>query len=266
METKSISDYVQSLHDIIPAIQMGLLPPTVAQVYHKFAESNTITTTSSILSTCQNQDPFNTAGDDLYISSASANDTQTVYLEGISHDTGEMIAEYVILQGQAGVPLSGVFRTVFRGYNTNGVSFDGDVYVGSEATPTGGIPAVDNQFAHLPAIFDGKVINQTLTSIFTIPINYVAFITNWYGTATKGKDVDMVAYSRFTGGVFTYKERMFNFESSGQKSLPWLRFSEGSDFKVEAITSQGTVDGSVSYDIILIHKDYIDKDRPLSWR
>jgi len=266
METKSITDYVQSLEDIIPALQLGLLPDGIGQVYHKFAESDSIIVTPTIISTLQNQDPFNYDGDTLYISSSDDTDTQIMYIEGVEYGTGEIIGEYVALTGQTAKQLTNVFRTVFRGFNTNGTNLVGDVYVGSEQTPTAGVPATDNAYAHIPTEYNGKHVNQTLTSIFTIPKGFTGFVTNWYGTATKGKDVDMVAYARVAGGVFKYQERMFNFESSNQKILPWLRFPEGYDFKVEAITSQGTVDGSVSYDIVLLHNDYINKTRPLSFR
>lgn len=42
METNSITDYLQSIQDLIPAIQMGLFPdPTIGTVYHVLSESGT---------------------------------------------------------------------------------------------------------------------------------------------------------------------------------------------------------------------------------
>ena len=265
METKSITDYIQTIQDIIPAIQMGLLPDTVGQVYHKFAESNSVTTTATLLSTVPNPDPFNTSGLQLYITSAGT-DTQIIYIEGIDFTSGEMAAEYITLQGQTPVPLVNTYKTILRAYNTNGTYMTADAYIGSEPTPILGVPAVNNTYAHIPFEFDDKIVNQTLTSIFTIPTGYTGFVTNWYATATKGRDMETIAYARSTGSVFRYQERMFNFESSYQKALPWLRFPQGTDFKVEAKTSVGTIEGSCSYDIVLIHNDYINKERPLSWR
>ena len=266
METNSITDYLQSLHDLIPALQMGLLPDGIGQVYHKFAESALITTTTSILSTNQNQDPFNTAGDPLYLSSASATDNQKIYIEGVILSTGEIAAEYKNLNGQTAVPLDNIYKTILRAYNANGVEFTADAYIGSETTPALGVPIWDNVYAHIPGIFQSKLANQTLSSTFTVPTGFTAYIVNWYGTATKGKDVELIAYARPVNGIFRYQERMFNFESSKQKQLPWLKFPTGTDFKVSALTTQGTVDGSCSYDIILVSNDFISKFRPLAWR
>lgn len=266
METNSVTDYLQSLHDLIPALQMGLLPDGVGQVYHKFAESDHITTVSTILSSNENPDPFNTTGKSLYLSSASATDTQLVYIEGIDFITRELTAEYLTLDGNNPLPLVNGYYKILRAYNANGTEFTGDAYIGSNATPPLGIPAWADVYAHIPGVYQGRQVNQTISSTFTVPIGFTGFITNWYGTASKGKDTDLIAYARTPGSIFRYQERMFNFESSSQKQLPWLKFPERADFKVEVVTSQGTVDGSLSYDIILVSNDFISKFRPLSWR
>lgn len=266
MDTRSVTDYLQTIEDIIPALQLGVLPDYTGQVYHKFAESAAVATVPSLLSSHPNTDPFNENGDTLYLSSASLTDTQSIYIEGTLHSDGTIAGEIVLLDGQTAVQLTKVYRTIIRAYNTNGVELTGDAYIGTEAIPTLGVPADANVYAHIPAVFQGKTVNQTLSSIFTIPEGYTGFITNWYGTATKGKDVELIAYARQKGGIFRYAERMFNFESSSQKTLPYLKFPSGTDFKIMAATSQGTVDGSCSYDFILLNNDYISKSRPLAFR
>ena len=266
METRSITDYLQTLDDIIPALQLGVLPDYTGQVYHKFAESITIGTTATVLSSLVNENPFNENGDTLYLSSASATDNQSIYIEGVLHSDGTIAAETKALNGQTAVQLTNVYRTILRAYNNNGVEFTEDAYISNEAVPTLGVPLAVNTYSHIPASFQGKTVNQTLSSIFTIPMGYTGFITNWYGTATKGKDVELIAYARPTGGIFRYQERMFNFESSAQKQLPYLKFPGGTDFKIMARTSQGTVDGSCSYDFILLKDEFISKSRPLAFR
>lgn len=266
METNSITDYLQSIQDLIPALQIGLLPDGVGQVYHKFAESDHVGTEATIMSSNLNPDPFNTAGVALYLSSASDTDTQIVYIEGILHSDGTIAAEYKNLNGNNAVALDNVYKTILRAYNANGVEFTADAYIGSEPTPALGIPATNNTYGHIHATYQGKISNQTLSSTFTVPAGYTGFITNWYGTATKGKDVELIAYGRAPNAIFRYTERMFNFESSNQKHLPWLRFPQGTDFKVMAKTTQGTVDGSCSYDVVLLLNDFINKIRPLAWR
>lgn len=267
METNSITDYLQQIGDIIPAIQMGLFPDgTVGKVYHKFAESVTVSTTATILQSFTNQDPFNTNGDVQYISSSDDTDNISIYIEGVLHSDGTIAAETITTTGQTAVQLQNIYKTILRGYNANGTPLVGDVWIGTEANPVLGVPAVANQYAHIPAIYHEKQAQQTLTSIFTVPTGYTGFITNWYCTAGKGKDVEMVAYAKPQNGVFRYQEQIFAFESSVQKTLPWLRFTEGADMKIEAATSTGTIDSAVTYDLVLLKNDFIDKFRPLAWR
>jgi hypothetical protein len=265
METKSITDYVQSLHDIIPAVQMGLLPDGVGTVYHKFSESDHITTVPSIMSSSLNQDPFNYLGAQLYISSSSALDTVSIYLEGVDMD-GRIAGESIITNGTAAIPLTTTFRTIFRGYNNNGIPLVGDIYVGSEQNPALGIPAINNTLSVITATYLLKSSNQTLTSVFTVPLGFTAFLTGWYGDAAKGKDITLVAYARQYGKIFRYQESMSNYQSSLYKPLPFMRFPEKTDFKVEASTEQGTQTGSCTYDILLLENDFLGKFRPLAWR
>jgi len=266
MSTRSITDWVQTLDDIIPALQMGLVPDSaIGQVYHKFSESNQITTQASILSSCENQDPFNTAGSQLYISSSDAADTQQIYLEGVDQNF-LMASELITLTGQTAKALTTNFRTIFRGWNNNGTVLAGDVYVGTEVTPTGGIPATDNQYAMIPSIYDDKQVNQILTSVFTVPDNYTGFITEWYTSAAKSKDIELTAYARLYQKIFKYEAHMSTFESSIQRELPFLKFPSKTDFKVEALTSSGSISASTSYTLILLHNNYINSAREVVWR
>ena len=265
MNTKSVTDYLQSLRDIEAAIQLGILPETIGTIYHKFAGRLNIDTTQSIISTCYNENPFNTTNQQLYLSSADATANQTIFLEGI--DQNYQVRQLNIqLQGQTAIPLSVNFRTVWRGYNSSSTDLLGDVYVGTEANPTGGIPAVDNQYANIVSIINGKLVNQTLTSIFTIPTNYTGFVTRWYVTADKGADIDFTAYVREENKVFRYVERMQIFESSYAKELPYMRIPEKTDMKVMGATSVAQGNGSVTYDLILINNDFLNKMRRLNWR
>lgn len=267
MESNSITDYLQSLHDIIPAIQMGLFPdPTIGTVYHVLSESDHVGVTPTIFGSNLNPDPFNDAGAALYLSSASATDTQYMYIEGILHSDGTIAAEYKYLNGQTAVQLTNVYRTILRAYNANGVEFTADAYIGSEPTPTLGIPATDNIYAHIPATYNSKTVNSMLTSVFTVPVGYTAFITNWYSSAPKGKDIELMAYARSTGHIFMYKENLTVYQNTTQKTLPWLKFPAGTDFKVNAITTQGTQSGAATFDVVLLLNEFINKIRPLAWR
>ena len=267
METNSITDYLQSLNDLIPAIQMGLFPdPTIGIVYHVLSESDHVGVTPTIFGSNLNPDPFNDAGDTLYLSSASATDNQYMYIEGVLHSDGTIAGEYQYLNGLAAVPLDNIYRTILRAYNANGDYMTAAAYVGTEITPLLGIPATANIIAHIPATYNGKTVNGMLTSVFTVPTNYTAFITNWYSSAPKGKDIELMAYSRSAGHIFRYRENLTVYQNTSQKILPWLKYTAGTDFKVDAMTTQGTQSGAATFDVVLLRNDFIKKFRPLAWR
>lgn len=265
MKTVSITDYLQSLKDIIPAIQMGIVPSDIGIVYHKFAGSINISTTQSIISTCPNENPFNTNNLPLYISSSSILDTQEIFIEGVDQNY-KVVQEKITLQGQTAVPLVTEFRTIWRGYNNNTVDIVGEVFVGSEVAPTSGIPNDDNMYLHIPGTINGKLTNQSLTSIFTIPEGYTGFIISWFTTATKGKDIDFIAYTRESGGVWRYQDRISVYEATFQKDMPYMRIPEYTDMKVLGATQVGTTNASTTYDLILINNEYLKKMRTLKWR
>ena len=266
METNSITDYLQSIQDLIPALQIGLLPDGVGQVYHVLAESDHVVVTPTIFGSNLNQNPFNDAGAALYLSSASATDNQYMYIEGILASDGTIAAEYKNLNGLTAVPLDNVYRTILRAYNATGAVMTGDAYIGSEAAPALGIPATANIMAHIPANYNGKQVNSTITSTFTVPAGYTAFITNWYSSAPKGKDIELIAYSRSAGHIFLYKENLTVYQNTAQKQLPWLKFASGTDFKVDAMTTQGTQSGTATFDVVLLLNDFLQKIRTLAWR
>ena len=265
MNTVSITDYLQSLTDIIPAIQMGIVPSDIGIVYHKFAGSINISTTQSIISTCPNENPFNTDNLPLYISSTDNTDTQEIFIEGINQNY-QVVNELITLQGQTAVSLQTDFRTIWRGYNNNTVDLAGDIYIGSESNPTNGEPAENNMYLHIPGTINGKLTNQSLTSIFTIPDGYTGFITSWFATATKGKDIDFIAYTRENMGIWRYQDRISVYESTFYKEMPYMRIPEKTDMKVLGATQSGTSNASTTYDMILINNEYLKKMRQLKWR
>ena len=265
MNTKNVTDYLQTLHDLIPAIQMGVVPPSTGITYNKFAGRLDIGTTQSIISTCHNENPFNTTGTQLYISSADATANQVIFLEGVDQNY-EVKQVNIQLQGQTAIPLTTNFRTIWRGYNNDSTDLTGDAYVGSEATPTDGVPADENMYCNIISIINGKLVNQTLTSIFTIPKGYNGFVTSWYCSAPKSADIDFTAYIREKDKVFRYVERMALYQTSFKKDLPFIRIPEFADIKVMGATQNANYNGTTIYDLTLVSKDYLNKIRRLDFR
>lgn len=265
MKTRSVTDYLQALKDIEAAIQFGILPPSIGTVYHKFAGAIAIPdSTQKIISVCENENPFNDAGIALYISSSNASDTQEIYIEGI--DTNyQAITATVSLNGQTAV-LIPTFRTIWRAYNNNSTDLQGTVYVGTAASPTNGVPSTNNQYAAIPGTANNKLVNQSLTSIFTIPEGYTGFITRWYGVSDKGDDVDFTMYRRSQGKVWRYIDRLQVYQNSFSKEMPYLKFNEMDDLKIMGISSKNTSNGSITYDLIILNNEYLNKTRLLAWR
>lgn len=263
--TVAISDYLQSLRDIEAAIQFGIMPSEIGKVYHKFAGRVGINTSQVMISTCENENPFNTSGLQLYISSANISDTQEIFLEGVDQDY-KVKSVSITLQGQTAVSIPIVFRTIWRGYNNNSTDLLDDVYVGSEATPINGVPAIDNQYAVINSLVNGKIVNQTLTSIFTVPDGYTGFVTRWDAVADRNDDIDFTAYGREQNKVFRYMERIQVFETSHQKELPYLKIPSKTDIKVLGASAKNNSNGSITYDLILLNNDYLQKMRRLNWR
>lgn len=255
MRTNRITDYLQSINDIIPAIQLGLFPDqTIGQVYHSLAETNQAGTSPTILSNNTNQNPFNVNGESLYLVSDSETDTQIIYIEGILHSSGSIAAETKNLNGTTQVPLTNIYKTILRAYNANGVELSADAYIRS----------TNNIYAVISSTYNDKKVDATLHGIFTVPLNYTAYIVNWTTSAPKGRDVELIAYYRTPGSIFRYSETLSVYQSTVQKTLPWMKFEEKTDLKVEVISS--TSIANVTFDTVLLRNDFIDKFKPLAFR
>lgn len=266
METKSITDYLQQLKDIETAIQFGVLPNDIGIVIHKFTGRLDVDTTQRILSSCYNENPFNENALQLYISSSSELDNQYIVLEGIDQNFN-VIYTTISLNGTTAVPIPTIYRTLWRGYNNNSIDINGTVYIGSEPTPVNGIPSVNNQFLVINGILNAKLINQSLTSIFTIPSGYTGFITRWDVTPGKSADkLDFTAYFRMFQKAWRYRDRITTHNQSIQKELPYIKVPEKTDIKIMVSALLGTSTASATYDIILINNEYLQKTRTLYWR
>lgn len=51
-----------------------------------------------------------------------------------------------------------------------------------------------------------------------------------------------------------------------ETELPFIRIPERTDLKVLGASAKTGSNGSVTYDLILLNNDFLQKFRPLSWR
>jgi len=203
---------------------------------------------------------YPTSASTMYISSSSAADTaagtgaRTVTVYGLDADF-EQISVTVSLNGQTGVQLNGalnwyrVNRIVVNTAGSGGANA-GVLYVGTEATPSGGVPAT--KYATV-AIGD----NQTLMCLWTVPVGYTAYLhqKDVSASSSAGKFAIFTLVSRPNGGVFNVRDRVTLANNS--TSIPYwnpIVFTEKTDIEVRAVADSagGTITASATLDITYI--------------
>jgi len=199
----------------------------------------------------------------LYISSSSTDDdvagtgATSAKVSGLDANYDE-VSVTVNLDGQTGVQLGDasnwirVNRIEVLTAGSGGANA-GVLYVGTEATPSSGVPT--NKYATV-AIGD----NQTLMALWTVPRGYSAYLYQTNVTAactTSNKLLTCTIVARPQGGVFNVKDK-FGIQVDGgsivQKYNFPLKFTEKTDIEVRAISDSGTgnVEVSAGLDILYI--------------
>ena len=226
---------------------------------HKFGFNSAIDTTLATIWLQGGLYSYLSSASTLYISSSSTDDTgagtgaRTVTVSGLDNNFDEKI-ETVTLNGQTGVEINGstwfrVNRVVVNTAGTGGANA-GVLYVGTEATPSGGVPT--NKYATV-----GIGDNQTLMMTYTIPRGYTAYVTqkDVSASSSAGKFAILSLVARPYGGVFNTKDRVLS--SSGYSTIEYpypLKFAEKTDIEIraKADSAGGTVTVSAALDILLI--------------
>lgn len=202
-----------------------------------------------------------TSASTLYVSSSSANDTaggtgaQNVTISGLDADYNE-VSITVDLSGQTGVQLglANNWIRVNRGIvNTAGAtgSNEGVIYVGIEAAPVGGVPAIP-----YTTITIGN--NQTLQAFWTVPTGYTAYIyqTNIStGNSSNTRAVlKTVLTARPFGGVFNTKEVIVLTDGNHLQDYNFpIKLTEKSDIEFRAESSRPAVDFNVSASLNILY-------------
>ena len=232
---------------------------TYHEFVHKFGFYNAVDTNLTTIWSQGGVYSYLSSASVLYISSSSTDDTgagtgaRTVTVSGLDNNFDEK-AETVSLNGQAGVELNGStwFRVNRIVVNTagSGGGNAGVLYVGTEATPSGGVPT--NKYATV-----GIGDNQTLMMTYTIPRGYTGYVTqkDVSASSSAGKFAILSLVARPHGGVFNVNDRVLS--SSGYSTIEYpypLKFTEKTDIEIraKADSAGGTVTVSAALDLILI--------------
>ena len=232
---------------------------TYHQSIHKFGFYDSVTTSLTTIWSQGGVYSYLSAASTLYISSSSTDDTgagtgaRTVTVSGLDNNFDQKV-ETVTLNGQLGVELNGstwfrVNRIVVNTAGSGGANA-GVLYVGTEATPSGGVPT--NKYA---TVLAGD--NQTLMCIYTVPRGYTAFLTqkDVSASSSAGKFAILSLVARPFGGVFNLKDRVLSSQGYSNIAYPYpLKFTEKTDLEVraQADSAGGTVTVSAALDIVLI--------------
>jgi len=186
----------------------------------------------------------------LYVSSSSTDDTsagtgaRTVKVSGLDSNYDEVDAT-VSMNGQSGVSLGTFIRVNRIQVLTagSGGANAGNLHVGSEASPTLGVPATSYAFV---AIGD----NQTLMSLWTVPRNYTAYLYQTdvtVATTQNNKYCTVSLVARPFGGVFNVKDRFVKAESSIVQTYFFpLKFDEKTDIEMRAVGDSAGADIAIS--------------------
>jgi len=196
----------------------------------------------------------------LYISSSSTNDdvgdtgATSAKVSGLDANYNE-ISVTVDLDGQTGVQLGDasnwirVNRIQVMSAGSGGANA-GVLYVGTEATPSSGVPT--NKYATV-AIGD----NQSLMALWTVPRGYTAYLYQTkitVATEANNKYGIISVVSRPDGGVFNVKDKFVTVLDSVTQEYNFpLKFEEKTDIEVRAIGSSSNSNLSVSAGLDILY-------------
>lgn len=198
--------------------------------------------------------PWPIANETLYISSSNDNDNQLISCKGLDANLLLVNGVEATLDGFTGVQLGETnnwWRT-FRAFTDAATSPAGDVYIGTEANPTNGVPAPENIRAKINT---GR--NQTLMAIYTIPrgvkVNNdvkCAWLTAFKSGITRvdaagsvggavdlrGREFGKVFRSLYSGLIHSYAPPL------KYEPKRWVKLNPGTDIKlyVENVSTNNT--------------------------
>lgn len=160
---------------------------------------------------------YDSAATTMYVSSSSTDDDGTsspigsgatsVIVEGLNANW-ETVTEIVTLNGQTGVQIPTDLIRV-RVMSALAGTNAGDLYVGTEAAPTVGVPAAGNVRAKA-LIGHG----ESMTGIYSVPANRTAIMLLFTAFGGKGDSITGDFYIRPFGLTFAIKGKIQIFESA----------------------------------------------------
>lgn len=153
----------------------------------------------------------------LYVSSDSGSDVLVqASAVGIDSD-GIPLRQTVTTNGQAGVILPvDYWKGLSRGFIAGSVDPIGNIYFGTEASPSGGIPALANQRAFIEA-----GAGQTQMARLVVPKQLAIIIKPSFVSVTRNDDAELSLWVRLDGGIWRNQTPMNLFQAAPQMNLKY---------------------------------------------
>jgi len=204
----------------------------------------------------------------LEVASEDAADTllgvgaRTILVEGLD-ESGLEVSESFNLNGQTPVLGTQLFSFVNRAYVTaagSSLTNVGEIAIADDsAVWTTGHPTVMSTVQASLVIGHG----QTQQTIYKVPSDKTAFITNGYISADSSKIVTYRFLGISAGNVLTISfEATVTSGSFAKEFNPYMRAASGSIIYVDAKVNTGTAQVSAGLDIILVENEMLNEAVP----
>jgi len=187
---------------------------------------------------------WDSGADNVYLKSTTT-DTQDVFIQGLNQDW-VLTSETITLTGTTAVASQNTYRRIFRMYNASSTDFAGDISA-HYGSGTGTVVA---------KILIGN--NQTLMSVYTVPVGHTAFLTDVEFSSPKNAELEIDLYCRPFGNVFRIHQAGSAYGNQYIKKfdIP-LKITEKADIDLRAIAATGGVVAAGSFNLILVNNTYL---------
>jgi len=94
---------------------------------------------------------------------------------------------------------------------------------------------------------------QTLMALYTVPLGKTLYMTKWYLSTGKGDDIYGELFKREFGGAWRIQHSQSVYQGQAVHEFnPYLKFTEKTDIKVMALSSNLNTMGSAGFDGVLV--------------
>jgi len=236
-------------------IKMGLVPGF--SIVHKFGFNPDIDV-AGVYETVWSkggQYSFRETPTNFYLSSSDASDVGQQF-EVILLDVNYNESTHIIqLNGQTGVLIpDGQYLRCNSLMNVSQPSkvTIGDVSIGTETSPVGGVPTLINTVAF--AASQNQISNQ---AVYTVPADHTAFIANLSASVGKNKDATVLGSFREFNGTFKNTEQLGLYQNTVQRTIPFSVMPEKSDLQMIGTAETNNQDIAAGFDFILVDNAYL---------